>query len=184
MHPDDAVEVTIWNHRPRRGSSLGVLVPVAVFLLGLCGLCTLDLGLTWGALWATGTAAALVGAVALALVAEHPIVKLKLSTALVLRPGGTEYRPDEIVRIEFGADPQEDYRDTPIPVRLCEIRVLPLQQRPIVLVSSVGDAIRLREWAIRKCVRVADPQDSLADGCRTATTGTLEPMPDAEPNRQ
>lgn len=171
MDTDYAVEVTIRNHWPRHHSRLAVFILVGVFFLGMLGLCTLNPRLPWMVLWAGGTFAALAAAAGLALFAAHPVTALKLTTVVQSGLGGPVYQPAEIVRIEFGPDPQEDYVDSPLPVRLCEVRIVPLQHRAIGLTASVGDAVRLRDWAVRKGICIADRQDALAGARRLSGSG-------------
>ena len=184
MHPDDAVEVTIRNHRTRRESGVAVLILLGVFAMGSCGLCTLDLRWPWLVLWAAGTFTALFGAAGVGWLASPPVETLKLTDVLRPRPGGSVYLPDEIVRIEFGPDPQEDYLDVALPVQLCEVRVLPLQHRPIPLIASIGEAVRLRDWAVRKGVRVIDRTETLTAARLPAGPDSLpDRSPEDEPNR-
>ena len=158
----DAVEVIIRNRRPPRWQGLVVLVIISAFVLGACGLFGLDVAPNWGATLAVAAVGAAIGAVIFALFAPTPVSLIKLTDELETRPAGRGFRPTEIVRVEFGPDPAEDYVDLPIPIRLCEVRVVPLLKEPIRLIASVGDATRLRDWAVWKGVRVFDPQDALA----------------------
>lgn len=158
----DAVQVIIRNRRRPRWQAWVVLVIISAFVLGACGVFGLDVAPKWGATLAMAGVGAAIGAVIFAVFAPTPVSLMKLTDVLETRPAGRAFRPTEIVRVEFGPDPAEDYVDLPIPIRLCEVRVVPLLREPIRLIASVGDATRLRDWAVRKGVRVFDPQDALA----------------------
>jgi hypothetical protein len=160
MHRDDT-DLTIRNQRPRPHTGVAVASLVGTFFLGWCGLCTLNLGSPWAYLWAGGTFVALCAATGLALFASHPVYDLQLGTVLTLRPSGVDFVPTEIVGIEFGPDPHEDYVDLPAAGRLCEVRVVLPRLRPVVVCASVRDAIRLRDWATRNRIPVSDPTDAL-----------------------
>jgi hypothetical protein len=165
MHPDDAVEVTIRNHRPRRWPGHMVLLLVLLFLSSTCGVVGLNLSMEWTIAWVAVSIIALVGAIGLGLSAPHPISAVKLAGTLEPRPGGRAYSPSEIVRIDFGPDPYEDYVESQLPIRLCEVHVVLLVERGLCLIASVGEAVRLRDWAIRNGVRVVDSTNAL-EGAR------------------
>ncbi|HEX3148286.1 MAG TPA: hypothetical protein VHR66_09380 [Gemmataceae bacterium] len=91
------------------------------------------------------------------------VTGLKLTDVLQPYPAGTVYSPTNIKRINFAPDPCEDYHDSPLPIRLVEIKVDPTRGRSIRIIASVGDGRRLRDWAVRKGVEIFDPTNMLVE---------------------
>ena len=161
MQFDDANEMTIRNHRYSRWPAIAVTSMLAAFFTGICGLTTLDAWLPVVLLIVAATIASLAGAIGLGLFAPHIVTGLSLTDVLQPRPGGPGFVPTEILRIDFGPDPGEDYDDSPSPIMMCEVRVRPVHRRTIRLIASVGDGRRLRDWAVRNGIDVLDPTNVL-----------------------
>jgi hypothetical protein len=96
------------------------------------------------------------------LAAINPVTRLVLDNELLADPGLRRYPPADIRDIRIGPDPQEDYAEPDLPVRLCQATVKPAGGRTIRLIVSIGDAARLRAWAERHRIPVRD-----ADGYST-----------------
>jgi hypothetical protein len=87
----------------------------------------------------------------------HPVSRVKLGAFLQTFPGGLAHPPSMISDIAFGPDPAEDYAESPLPVRMCQARIIMRDGRRFQLIVSAGDAARLREWATEMGVAVKDP---------------------------
>ena len=86
----------------------------------------------------------------------HPVARIKLGAFLQTFPGGLAHPPSMISDLSFGPDPAEDYVETPLPVRMCQARIIMRDGRRFQLIVSAGDAARLREWATHMGVAVED----------------------------
>lgn len=161
MLPDNAIEMTIRNHRYTRWTVIAVVSMVGTFFSGLFALLVLDASGLVVFLVVLAIAVSLAGAVGLGLFAPHIITGVKLTEVLQPRPGGPEYQPIDIARIDFASDPHEDFDDAALPIRMCEIRLRPVHRFAIRLIASVGDGRRLWDWAVRNGVDVFDPTNVL-----------------------
>ena len=97
----------------------------------------------------------------------RPVVRLRLGDELRAYPSG-RFQPADLVVIRFTPDTDEDYAEEKLPVPWCQVAVQGRRGRIIRLVASVGDAVRLREWAERKGVRVEDSEGFATRGGGTA----------------
>ena len=71
----------------------------------------------------------------------------------------------EIRSVRFARDPDEDYVESGLPIRVCELTV-ELRKRPLRLIVSIGDAARVRAWATRNGIPVRDPDGYATRGAQ------------------
>jgi len=157
MNPDDASDWTIRDRRPNRLTRW--------FILG--GLLSV-----WGGLILARRAGPLswlpvefevfvciVGIISCGVLAFLlPFISArhwKLGEKFVVWPG-REYPVGDVREIAFAPDPAEDYDDAATPARGCEVRAR-LRRGEVRLIASVGDARRVRDWAVRHGIEVTDP---------------------------
>jgi hypothetical protein len=129
------------------------------FVVGLCGIpfFTMPQGreapFVFGILAMLTTTGALGGVLWLL----RPVERIKVGDQLQFWPGGNN-SPRDVLLVEFGPDPGEDYVDGALPIPLCEATITVRRARPVRLIISVGDAARLREWADANAIPVSDPE--------------------------
>jgi hypothetical protein len=80
----------------------------------------------------------------------RPVERIKLGDDIQVWPGSKRYAPDVIKQISFEPDPKEDYRDLALPIRHREVRIDLRPRGSFRLLVSIGDAQRIREWAVTK----------------------------------
>ena len=165
MNPDDAVDITIRNHRYSRWPALAGCVAVLVASGGICVIVRLPTSWVLG-LAITFAVAVLIGSIVFNVIVRLPIWSLKLGDVLHPRPHSPPYRPEEILRIAFAPDPDEDYVEVELPIPLCEVRVYLRPRRDLRIIASVADGIRLRKWAKTKGIEVVETGDALMGSSR------------------
>ena len=157
MSPDDATDLCIRNHRPNGLASALLLLGLASFWAAVGGLClggVLDRLPVPTELLVCTLGIVTCGVVSLTLTRQS-VRHWKLGAALVVWPDRI-YRPPEVREVAFAPDPAEDFDDAATPARLCEVRAR-LRRGELRLIASVGDARRVRDWAVRKGIAVSDP---------------------------
>jgi hypothetical protein len=164
MNPDDAVDRTIRNQRYRGWpgwlwiGGWGLLwMPVAVVV---------ETGTPdyWRVLVLPATSLLMVASCVplIVFLDRQPVRRLRLGDDL--RGGGRRFGPAGVRAIRLTADPDEDYVESRLPIRLCQVTVETRRGCPLRLVVSVGDAARLRRWAEGKGIAVIDPEGYSARG--------------------
>jgi hypothetical protein len=96
---------------------------------------------------------------------RRPSRRLRLGDELRAYPFG-RWQPADILAIHLAPDPDEDYVEGQMPFPVCLVTVEGKHGRKRRLVASVGDAVRVREWAERKGIAVIDPEGYSTGGAR------------------
>jgi hypothetical protein len=157
MHPNDAVALSVRNHRPNRLVRPLVLVGLGCFWAGLLSLYVtgvLDRLPFPSEVLIIGFGIVTCGVLAVA-ITYMTIQHWKLGETFVVWPG-REYQPGDIREIVFAPDPAEDYDDSATPARRCEVRARLRGRGELRLIASVVDGRRVRDWAARRGIAVAE----------------------------
>jgi hypothetical protein len=99
---------------------------------------------------------------------RRPVYRIRLGEEFRAYPSG-RFPPAEIRAIQIAHDPDEDYVEGKLPVRLCLVTVEPRRGRTIRLIASAIDAARLREWAMEKSVPLNDPEGYTTPSARASS---------------
>jgi len=161
MNLDDSADISVRNHRPNRLTRWFVLVGLVsawfvLFAVLRAGL--LDWLPTPAEIFVSIAGIISCGVLSLTLTLD-PVRHWKLGESLVLWPG-REYPISDIREIAFAPDSAEDYDDAATPAPLCEV-LARLRRGEVRLIASVGDARRVRDWAVRRGIAVTDPTSVL-----------------------
>lgn len=160
MEPDDTVDRTIRNQRYRCWPAWACLGAFALLWMSAAFVLDRLTPREWEPYVGGGTAALMLATMSVVVwhLDRRPVHRIKLGDELRAfpKPGG-RHLPANIRAIRFSNDEDGDYIEGDLPVPLCQVMIEPRRGRRIRLVASAGDAARLREWAERHGIQVADP---------------------------
>jgi hypothetical protein len=166
MNPNEAVDWTIRNQR-HRGWAPWLWLGAWALVWAAGGMFLVRL--TWWEVhwalvmcWLVPTLGSFAGL--MVYLDQQPVKRLKLGDELRAYPM-RRMEPKDIRAIHFGPDPDEDYAEGKLPFPVCQVTVEG-RRRKLRLVTSAGEAARLREWAERKGIAVIDPEGFATRGVR------------------
>ena len=163
MTRDNPGDLTIRNQRRERWPAIVACLALFGFWVGVCVLVAVPVRSPFmlGLLVLVGGTVIAAAVFALVVFLRRPIDALALGDTLVPRPGELGYAPDQILRITFAPDPDEDYIDSPPPAAVCEVRVVLRAGGSFRLIATVDEARRLRAWAAEHGVEVVETGQAL-----------------------
>jgi hypothetical protein len=170
MNPDDVVDRTILNQRYSSWPGLLWLAAWGLFWMAAAAVVETRTPYAWRVAVFPATFLLIIASWVPLIVYIHrrPVRRLGLGDGL--RGGGRRLEPKDIRAIHLAADPDEDFVETKLPIRVCQVTVEARRGPRIRLVVSAGDAARLRDWAEQRGVAVDDPHGYSTRAVRNVAT--------------